>query len=310
MESMTLKTRAKQDRPACLWMQAGVVPGKFCETDYCCSECRFDRVMQSICNENRQLKEAGRGPKGKRGRIVSWKERLRTLPPSRRPCLHHMKGRIEFRTCNEDYRCGNCEFDQYFDDQYTVHTVVRPVDALEVKGFRIPQGYYFHIGHAWAKIEESSYVRVGLDEFALRLLGHLDRIEAPLVGKEVEQGRGDISVARGEHGTKILSPVSGVVTSVNPELREKGSLANEEPYSGGWIMRLYSSKLRQDLKSLMINTETGDFIGREVDRLYELIEETGGPLAVDGGHLGDDIFGNMPRLGWERITEMFLLKKG
>jgi len=309
MESMILKTRLKEDRPQCLWMQAGVVRKKFCETDYCCTECLFDRVMQRICNENRQLKEAGRVPMGKRGRIVSWKERLNTLPPSRRPCLHYMRGRIEFRTCNKDYKCGNCEFDQYFDDQYSVHAVVRPVDVLEVKGFRIPQGYYFHHGHTWAKIEEGFSVRVGLDEFALRLLGPLDRIVAPLVGKEVEQGRGDISVARGEYGAKILSPVSGVVTSINPELRKKGSLANEEPFSGGWIMRLHSNKLRRDLKGLMINTETGNFIGQEVDRLYDLIEETGGPLAVDGGHLGEDIFGNMPQLGWERITEMFLLKR-
>ena len=74
-------------------------------------------------------------------------------------------------------------------------------------------------------------------------------------------------------------------------------------------MRLHSNKLRRDLKGLMINTETGNFIGQEVDRLYDLIEETGGPLAVDGGHLGEDIFGNMPQLGWERITGMFLLKR-
>jgi glycine cleavage system H lipoate-binding protein len=208
-----------------------------------------------------------------------------------------------------DYKCGNCEFDQYFDDQYSVHAVVMPVDVLEVKGFRIPQGYYFHQGHTWAKIEEGSSVRVGLDAFALRLLGPLDRIESPLIGKEVEQGRADISVARGAYETKILSPVSGVVTSVNPEIREKATLANEEPFSGGWIMRLHAGQLRQDLKGLMINRETGDFIDHEIERLYALIEEAGGGLAVDGGHLGDDIFGNMPQLGWDRITRMFLSKR-
>ncbi|MCP4666841.1 MAG: glycine cleavage system protein H [Deltaproteobacteria bacterium] len=305
MDSTTLKTRAGKEQHQCLWMQAGVVRKKLCQMDYGCTECRFDRALKRVSDENRQLKEAGREPEGKSGGIVSWKERLNVLPLSRRPCLHHMKGRIEFRTCNMEYRCGHCEFDQYFDDQYAVRAVVRPVDVLEVKGFRIPQGYYFHRSHTWAKIEEGSSVRVGLDEFALRLLGPLDRIEAPLVGKEVVQGRGDISVARGEYGTKIPSPVSGVVTSINPALREKGSLANKEPFSGGWIMRIHSKRLRRDLKGLMINNETGDFIGHEVERLYELIEETGGPLAVDGGYLGDDIFGNMPQLGWERITGMF-----
>jgi glycine cleavage system H lipoate-binding protein len=61
--------------------------------------------------------------------------------------------------------------------------------VLDIKGFRIPQGYYLHSGHTWIKVEESSTVRVGIDEFAQRLLGPFDRIEAPLLGKEVKQGK-------------------------------------------------------------------------------------------------------------------------
>jgi glycine cleavage system H lipoate-binding protein len=147
---------------------------------------------------------------------------------------------------------------------------------------------------------------VGIDEFALRLLGPLDGIEAPLIGKEIKQGRADISLIRGDHQAKALSPVSGVVTSINPKLREQGSLANDNPFVEGWVMRVHSNNLRQDLKNLMINTETGDFMGEEVDRLYEMIEEVGGPMAVDGGFLGNDIYGNMPRLGWERLVKKFL----
>jgi glycine cleavage system H lipoate-binding protein len=287
-------------------MQAGVVRQKGCARDFDCPECAFDRALRRIAEENKLLLEAGRTPKGKQGRIVSWKEKLKSLPPARRPCLHHMKGRIEFRACNKDYRCGNCEFDQYFDDQYSVHAVLRPIDVLEVQGFKIPQGYYFHRGHSWVKIEEDSSVRMGLDEFALRLLGPLDCIEAPLVGKTVGQDRGDISVVRGEHRAKVLSPVGGVVTAVNPKLREKGSLANEAPFSEGWIVRLHSSTLRQDVKNLMIHRETENFLSAEVERLYALIEDRGGPLATDGGMLGQDIYGNMPNLGWERIVGMFL----
>jgi hypothetical protein len=37
-----------------------------------------------------------------------------------------------------------------------------------------------------------------------------------------------------------------------------------------------------------------------------VIEETAGPLATDGGYLGDDIFGHMPQIGWQQITRMFL----
>jgi len=287
-------------------MQADVVERKLCKEDYDCPQCRYDRMMQGIAEENHLLKLSGIIPKGKRGRIVSWKDKLRARPLSKRPCIHHMKRRIEFRPCHNDYRCGNCDFDQYFDDQYSVHAVVKPVDVMSIKGFKIPQGYYFHEGHTWAKIEEGASVRVGIDDFALRLLGPLDRIEAPLMGRKVKQGRADISLARGENLATVLSPVSGVVTSINSKLRDTGRLANQAPYSKGWVMIVQPDRLRDDLKNLMIHKETSDFMGGQVDRLYQEIEEAAGPMATDGGFLGDDIYGNMPQFDWKRLTKIFL----
>jgi glycine cleavage system H lipoate-binding protein len=287
-------------------MQAGVVRRKNCEVDFHCEACRFDRAMRRTARENSQLRQKGEIPRGKSGRIVYWKDRLRDLPAWKQPCLHHMKGRIEFRACTHDYQCGNCEFDQYFSDQYTVHAVVRPVDVLDVKGFKLPHGYYLHRGHTWVKIEEGSTVRIGLDDFALRLLGPLDRVEAPLMGKQVERDRDDIVLSRSSNTARVQSPISGVVTDINPELREKGSLANEDPYTSGWVMRLHSDNLRRDLKNLMIGDQASQYLDGEIDRLYEVIEEEAGPLAADGGYLGDDIFGNLPQTSWEKLTRLFL----
>jgi glycine cleavage system H lipoate-binding protein len=292
--------------PDCIWMQAGVTRQKSCTIDYNCPECRFDRIMSHVARENSIMKRAGKVPSGKKGKIVHWKDKLISLPVGKRPCIHYMKGRIDFRICTNEYRCGNCDFDQYFEDMYSVHAVVNPVDILEISGFKMPQGYYFHPGHTWAKIEEVSSVRVGVDDFALRLMGPLDRIEAPLTGKEVEQGRADIAVFRGEYQAKLISPVTGVVTDINYRLRERGRLANDDPYAEGWVMKVQSRDLRGDLKELMIGRETEGFVSGQVEHLYNVIEEVAGPLAADGGDLGDDIFGSMPQLGWERLTGAFL----
>ena len=306
MESNRKITNASQHRTACIWMQAGVVRRKYCEIDYHCEACRFDRALRRTARENSQLRQQGGIPQGKSGRIVYWKDRLRDLPAWKQPCLHHMKGRIDFRACTHDYQCGNCEFDQYFSDQYTVHAVVRPVDVLDVKGFKLPHGYYLHRGHTWVKIEEGSTVRIGLDDFALRLLGPLDRVEAPLMGKQVEQDRDDILLSRSSNTARVQSPISGVVTDINPELREKGNLANQDPYTRGWVMRLHSDNLRRDLKNLMIGEQAGEYLDDEIDRLYRVIEEEAGPLAADGGYLGDDIFGNLPKTSWQKLTRLFL----
>jgi len=306
MEAIGKQNRFSDKSSPCIWMQSGVVRRRFCGRDYDCTACRFDRALRRVSDENRQMREQGMVPGGAKGRIVFWKDRLNALPTWKRPCLHHMKQRIEFKACNQEYRCGNCEFDQYFNDQFTVYAVVRPVDFLDVEGFKVPHGFYLHHGHAWLRVEDNSQVRVGLDDFALRLFGPLDRIAAPLLGKKIQQDQADIRMSRGSLEAKVLSPVSGVVTAINPELREAGSLANRDPYSQGWVMRVHADNLRRDLKNLMIGTETKAFIGKEVDRLYRLIETKAGPLTADGGQLGNDIYGNLPQIGWQRLVNDFL----
>jgi len=300
------KNKIQSTPPACIWMQAGVVPGKLCKKEYRCAACNFDSAMRRVADENRKLREQGKPLSGKKGNIVFWHEKLKELPVWKRPCIHHLKGRIQFRACSNEYNCNDCEFDQFFLDQYTVHAVVKPVDVLDIESFKVPQGYYIHPGHAWLKMEENSEVRVGIDDFALRLLGPFNRIEGPLIGKEVEQGKPQVTMTRGQNRAQLLSPVSGVVTAIYPALREKGSLAGKSPYSDGWIMRVHSKSLRHNVKSLMIGEEAGEYIKKEVDLLYQVIEKDAGPLAVDGGYLSSDIYGKLSKTKWDKLTKLFL----
>jgi glycine cleavage system H lipoate-binding protein len=287
-------------------MQAGVVKRRICGSGYECAACRFDRALMRAARQNQSLRQRGESPRGRRGAIVSWKDRLMALAPARRPCVHHLKGRIGFRACNRDYVCSTCEFDQFFSDQFSVFTVVRPVGLLSVKGVRFPQGYYLHRGHCWVSLEEGASVRVGLDDFALRVFGPLDRVEAPLLGKRLDRDRAAIRVSRGGRTAQVLSPVSGVVTGVNASLREEAGCAGADPYAAGWVLKVRSEDLRADLAGLMLGEQVSQFLDAEVEHLYRRIEERAGPLAADGGYLGSDIYGHLPQLGWEALSREFL----
>jgi hypothetical protein len=100
--------------------------------------------------------------------------------------------------------------------------------------------------------------------------------------------------------------VGGVVAAINSAVREDGKPVHQDPYTAGWVMTIHAGDLRRDLKRLLIGAETEEFITGELERLHQAVEEVSGPLAVDGGHLGEDLFGNMPELGWERLSRMFL----
>ena len=97
MVSKSSRHKITDGRPACIWQQAGVVRRKHCTVDYHCEACRFDRALRRAARDNSQMRREGLRPAGSRGKIVYWKDRLRELPPWKQPCLHHMKGRIDFR---------------------------------------------------------------------------------------------------------------------------------------------------------------------------------------------------------------------
>jgi hypothetical protein len=47
-------------------------------------------------------------------------------------------------------------------------------------------------------------------------------------------------------------------------------------------------------------------MNNEVTHLESMIEDVAGPMATDGGFLAEDIYGNLPDLGWKNLTKTFL----
>jgi glycine cleavage system H lipoate-binding protein len=133
------------------------------------------------------------------------------------------------------------------------------------------------MGHAWVRIEENADVSIGLDDFALRLLGPLDHIEVPLIGNTVShQDKPVIIIGRGSHKASVLSPVSGVVSTINLSVKENPVIAGEDPYARGWILKVHTDNLRHDLKNLLIGSEAVKQLEQEIERLLREIEMTTG----------------------------------
>jgi len=305
---LQMATISNDKTPACLWMQAGVVKKKKCIKDFVCGPCRFDRALRKVCHENEDLQKKGVVLKGKRKDLIFWEDKLSKQPLAKRPCIHHMKGHIEFKACPKTYHCIDCEFDHYFQDQFKVYTMVKPVSFNDIKGVSLPVGYYLHSGHTWVKIEDNNTVRIGIDDFASRLFGKFTTIKTPLMGKQVSQGKKAFQLSRDRHAASFVSPVSGVITEINSKVNKKPGLINDDPYIDGWVLSLYCPNLKQDLKQLMFMNSNKMFMKKEVDKLYEFLEEETQLAAADGGSLGKDLFGNLPQISWDSLLNLFIRK--
>ena len=83
-------------------------------------------------------------------------------------------------------------------------------------------------------------------------------------------------------------------------------MANREPYGEGWLFLVRTPDIKKSAKKLMSDTEGFEWMNGEVNKLESMIENVAGPLAADGGYLQNDIYGNLPDLGWNNLTKTFL----
>ena len=93
---------------------------------------------------------------------------------------------------------------------------------------------------------------------------------------------------------------------VNSQLREKPDIANREPYGDGWLFMVRTPDVKATMKNLMVDQGSLSWMNTEVSNLEGMIEEVAGPLAADGGFLAEDVYGNLPDLGWDNLTKKFL----
>jgi len=145
-----------------------------------------------------------------------------------------------------------------------------------------------------------------MDEFALKLLGAADGYDLPLMGQELHPGKPSWGLKRRSKTADVLSPLGGVVLEVNPRVREAPAAVNREPFGSGWLFLVHTPDPKSSLKTLMSDQQTVSWMKAEVEQLEHMIEEVAGPLAADGGYFSDDIYGHLPGLGWERLTQAFL----
>jgi glycine cleavage system H protein len=122
---------------------------------------------------------------------------------------------------------------------------------VDVFGFQVPTGdYYLHRGHAWAVLEDSGLVLVGMDDFSQKVLGPADELRIPAVGMVYYQDHICMALVRQGQKASFLAPVDGAIADANPKVREKPSLIHDDPYGEGWLLKVMPTNLQRNLANL------------------------------------------------------------
>jgi len=182
-----------------------------------------------------------------------------------------------------------------------------PFPMNMVSGFRLPAHVAYHTGHGWALKESRQVVRLGMDDFAARLIGKIDQIELPARGRWLRQGERGWTIARGGHRYEMLSPMEGEVIDVNMEVLKNPAVLRTDPFGAGWLVAIQAPAADANLKNLLHGRLAQRWMEDSIITLQGRIDGGSGAHLQDGGHAVTDVLGQLPEGRWDDLVREFLL---
>lgn len=170
----------------------------------------------------------------------------------------------------------------------------------------VPAGVFVSTAHAWVGVHMNGLVRMGIDDFTQKTIGRIDSVEMPSSGAQIRKGETLFTLRHGEHRLAVPSPVSGRVTGINAELRERPELIKLKPYQLGWICTVDPTNLNHDLGDLKIGSEAVSWYREEINRYGEMIRAALRRREASGKSVRTEPGGDLDDVTWEVFEHAFI----
>jgi glycine cleavage system H protein len=100
-----------------------------------------------------------------------------------------------------------------------------------------PSDLKYHEEHDWARIEGDT-ATFGITWYAQDQLGEVVFFDPPEVGGTVRKGDPYAEVESVKAVSDVIAPLSGEIVEVNSALSDGPEAINDDPYDGGWMVRV------------------------------------------------------------------------
>ncbi|MGA3243220.1 MAG: response regulator [Bacteroidota bacterium] len=151
---------------------------------------------------------------------------------------------------------------------------ISELSSFPAAEFVIPGGAFISEGHCWLTLEVDGTVKVGIDDFAKKLLGKIDDIEYPNLGMKVKAGQSLFSIRLGKRTMAFEAPISGQVTKINKYLGEHLESLDVTPYGQNWICTIDADDFDGELGKLKIGKSAVSFYQTEIDRFLASVKDS------------------------------------
>ncbi|MEM2904172.1 MAG: glycine cleavage system protein H [Candidatus Bathyarchaeia archaeon] len=137
---------------------------------------------------------------------------------------------------------------------------------VELEGYNLPDSLYYTDRHLWIRKDPDGTVRIGFDDMGQKLLGKIMFIRLPKEGSLITSEKAFGTVESAKWVERLKAPVTGVVKEVNPALRTKPGLVNQDPYGEGWFIKVQpTGNLDEELANTVHGPAIAEWLKREIE---------------------------------------------
>ena len=191
---------------------------------------------------------------------------------------------------------------------------VPAVAQISVDQFLLPKGYFISKAHTWVELTFAGEARIGIDDFAQKVIGTIERIVVAPLGSEIKKGE---PLMTGNHGNRMLSipaPITGTILTVNDSLVASPNRLHQDPYIAGWVAVVAPTNISSELHFLAIADEAAKWLRKEVSRFRDFIKtqsQIGVPVPagvtmLDGGAPLNGVLEQFNENTWNAFQNEFL----
>ncbi len=100
-----------------------------------------------------------------------------------------------------------------------------------------PENLKYTKEHEWISVD-GDVATVGITDFAQSELGDIVFVEIETQGQNLSKDATFGTVEAVKTVSDLFMPVSGEITEVNSALESSPELVNQDPYNGGWMVKI------------------------------------------------------------------------
>lgn len=102
----------------------------------------------------------------------------------------------------------------------------------------VPADLLYTKDHEWVKVHDDGTATVGITDYAQESLGDITFVEFPDSGDTYATGDTFGVVESVKAASDLFMPVDAEVIEVNDAVDASPELLNQDPYEGGWLLKI------------------------------------------------------------------------